>query len=113
MTTHLDETLICELRELMEDDFTVLLDAYLAEAPIQRAAIETAFEESDPEALRRTAHSLKGSSANIGATQLAQICHKIEESAHGADADQLAMLLSGLASEFDVVGEEIRGLYPA
>lgn len=111
MTKHLDDTLIGELRELMEDDFTVLLDAYLAEAPVQKAAIEAAFADADSEALRRTAHSLKGSSANIGATLLADACHRIEESAHRSDADQLASLLAGLAIEFDLVSEEVKGLY--
>lgn len=111
MTKHLDDTLIGELRELMEDDFAILLDAYLTEAPIQKAAIEEAFDDFDPDALRRSAHSLKGSSANIGATLLADVCHKIEASAHGANVDELAGLLAGLTLEFNQVSEEVRGLY--
>ncbi len=111
MTTHLDDQLIGELRELMEDDFTVLLDAYLAEAPVQRAAIEAAFEDRNAEELRRTAHSLKGSSANIGATLLADVCHRIEQSANQGEAEQLEILIKGLAREFDLVSEAVKGLY--
>lgn len=105
--SHLDQTLLNELRELMEDDFSVLLDAYLTEAPTQRQAIEDAYAGGDAETLRRCAHSLKGSSSNIGAAGLAGYCQKLEDQAHSGDSDVLAAVLGELQREYDAVYREI------
>lgn len=105
--THLDAAMLDELRELMEDDFGVLLDAYLSEAPLQRQAIEDARCADDADALRRSAHSLKGSSANIGAAALAQHCQRLEDQAASASGACLDSMLSELAEEYDAVYEEI------
>ena len=108
--SHLDQVLLNELRELMEDDFSVLLDAYLMESPTQRQAIETALSDGDVEALRRSAHSLKGSSSNIGASALAGYCRQLEEQAHQADSATLQAMLADLIQEFDAVYQEIGSL---
>jgi len=55
-----------------------LIDLYLEDAPHRLAAIEEALTRKDQRALKQAAHCLKGSSANLGALQVALICEELE-----------------------------------
>ncbi len=54
-----------------------LIDLYLEDAPHRLAAIEEALTRKDQPALKRAAHCLRGSSANLGALQVALICEEL------------------------------------
>ncbi len=54
------------------------------------AAMQTAVRERDPSALRSAAHTLKGSSATVGAEALAAACSDLE-GAHGWDDSQVLL----------------------
>jgi HPt (histidine-containing phosphotransfer) domain-containing protein len=55
-----------------------LVAAFLADAPDRMAALRHAVEASDPERLRREAHALRGYTASLGATELADLCQTLE-----------------------------------
>jgi len=55
------------------------------------------------EALRETAHSLKGSSATLGAGRLAQLCRRLEIVAHEGDLAGSKTLIEGIREEFATV----------
>ena len=58
-----------------------IVGVFLADAEAQRIAMENACAHGDAGALYRAAHTLKSSSAAVGATQLNQLCRSIEFSA--------------------------------
>jgi HPt (histidine-containing phosphotransfer) domain-containing protein len=58
-----------------------LVDEFLADAPAQLAAMRAAADAGDAERLVRPAHTLKGTSANLGAAELAAVCRTLEEQA--------------------------------
>ena len=62
-----------------------LIDTYLADASLQLAAMQAAASSGDAAALVRPAHSLKSSSANVGAMALADICRALEAAARTGD----------------------------
>jgi two-component system sensor histidine kinase/response regulator len=67
-----------------EPDLIVeLIDLYLEDAPRKLASMLEAVAGADEGALRRVAHSLKGSSASLGACRVAALCEKLER----ADCD--------------------------
>lgn len=72
----LDLEALAELRQVMDDEFEILLTTFLDDAVQRLAAIRAA--RSDTEALRRAAHAFKGSSSNIGAVELAERCFALE-----------------------------------
>ena len=91
----LDEAVVAELESSVQDDrpFVVeLVNAYLADGPTQVDAIEAAVAADDAAALVRPAHTLKSSSATVGAMRLAAAARELEmagragstESAHVA-----------------------------
>ncbi|MCP5249143.1 MAG: response regulator [Candidatus Accumulibacter sp.] len=55
-----------------------VIDAYLADAPLRLAQMHAAAAAVDGEALRKAAHAMKSSSANVGADRLAALCKALE-----------------------------------
>jgi len=81
MTTPVDTDNLNMLKELIGDDLKEILQAYLDTAPGLIGNIDQALSSNDHEQLRLHAHSLKGSSANIGAHDLSSYCAKLEQMA--------------------------------
>jgi HPt (histidine-containing phosphotransfer) domain-containing protein len=57
-------------------------------------------EKNDAGALERTAHTLKGSSSNMGATRMAAVCAELEEAGASGDLGRAPGLLARLEEEF-------------
>jgi PAS domain S-box-containing protein len=69
-----------------EDLFGQLTEIFLAELPARLDRLREAIAAADDEALRRAAHTLRGSSANVGAATLADLCARIEDAETGQAA---------------------------
>lgn len=96
----LDLDLLGELRDVMGDDFAILVASWRRDADMRLAGMKTALGENDAIELRHLAHSLKGSSANLGARNVASLCQEVEFLA----ADRR---LAGMQQRLDVLGEEV------
>ncbi len=59
-----------ELKDILGDGFTELVDTFLADAEKHVGYLEEFVCAGDLTALERPAHALKGSSANVGAMEL-------------------------------------------
>jgi HPt (histidine-containing phosphotransfer) domain-containing protein len=59
--------------------------------------------EGDWSTFERTAHTLKGASANVGATGLADVCASLELRAREAQLDDAGELLEQFAAQFERV----------
>ncbi|MCV6626658.1 MAG: Hpt domain-containing protein [Cellvibrionaceae bacterium] len=70
----LNQTLIDELKALMGADFSSLIETYMQDSQQRLAQMEVALAQGDMESLISNAHSLKGSSSNLGARQVEQSC---------------------------------------
>jgi two-component system, sensor histidine kinase and response regulator len=76
------------LRTLLEEgDFELseLIDLFVVGAPASMAEMRLALETSDPEHLVITAHTLKGTCGNFGATPLRELCAQIEQAGMSGD----------------------------
>ena len=86
----LDASVLDSLRELGGDDdpglLSELIGIFLEDAPLRMKEIESALASGDIKLLERAAHTLKSSSANIGARGLSSICRQMEDRARAADA---------------------------
>jgi len=77
----LDPAAFAHLLEITGDDLEFvdeLVDTYFDDAVAQLETMRQAAESGDAEALVRPAHSLKSSSANVGAAVLAEACRSLE-----------------------------------
>lgn len=103
---HLDPDVLSALREVMEDDFSTLVDTFLtdSEERLQQLAVAV-----DATRILETAHSFKGSSSNMGAVRLAELCHDLEQQAKEQNLSGIKTLIAEITREFAVV----RPLYEA
>ncbi|NJN51000.1 MAG: Hpt domain-containing protein [Gammaproteobacteria bacterium] len=104
----LDQVQIAELRELMAEDFDLLLETFLSDGEVRVA--ELASLVGNPEALRRAAHSLKGGASNIGAVALTALCLHLESLGAADAADAAHALVRAIRTEFDAVRDALTQL---
>jgi HPt (histidine-containing phosphotransfer) domain-containing protein len=77
----LDEAVLDELRASVEGDraFVIeLIEAYLADGAAHIEAIGAAVDAGDADALVRPAHTLKSSSATLGAARISTTARELE-----------------------------------
>lgn len=88
-----------------EPDFVVeLIDIYLNEVPRLFDTIRNAMTTNDRPIAKRAAHSLRGSSANLGVLQMAAIAGELEH-LENSSLTTAAELLRSLEDEFQRVKE--------
>jgi len=78
-----------------------VIHIYLEESPGLVGAIHQAILDRDANTLLESAHSLKSSSANLGAMQLSELSRELEALGNKADIDQASLLMDQLDSEFE------------
>mgnify|MGYP000899868575 CR=1 FL=1 len=77
-----------------------IIGLYLESSPQLLRQMREAVAAEDGEALRQAAHSLKSSSANLGATQLAAVCKQLEQRGREQRLTDSAELLRELETRY-------------
>ena len=103
---HLNRDVLVALQEVMEDEYPMLLDTFLADSEERLSLLR---QQKDAGQLMETAHSFKGSSSNMGAVRLADLCHELEHRAKEYTPSDLQKLIREIDREFAAV----RPLYEA
>jgi HPt (histidine-containing phosphotransfer) domain-containing protein len=80
-----------------------LIDTYVADAPLQLEALNSALAAGDVAELVRPAHTLKSASASLGALGLAERCRQLEQSAKTGSLEGAAQTIDGIAAEVERV----------
>ncbi len=109
----LDEATLSEVRESVEGDTAFvgeLITAYLADGTAHLAAIEAAVAAGDAAALVRPAHTLKSSSATVGAMRLSARARRLEEAGRSGSIDDEATRTDAgaLAADWQATSEALR-----
>jgi CheY-like chemotaxis protein len=103
----LDQQTIQSLQDILEDNFSTvwqdLIEQYLQSAEQLVDQVHTALDQGDAAQLRKVAHTLKSSSAALGAKTFSQICLKIEEASRSGQIQVVYSLLSVFDVEYDKV----------
>jgi len=106
----LDATIIGDLLDTMGGEFGDLVRVYLEDAPQRLRELESAAASGDAAAQVAPAHTLKSSSANIGATTLSDLARSIEHSARAGIATGPAEIAVGIRQEFERAAAELASL---
>ncbi|HNN29485.1 MAG TPA: Hpt domain-containing protein [Agitococcus sp.] len=104
---HLDMEQLNELKEVLEDEFQVLINTYLIDAQLRLKLIEEGLDTNNYEQVRLAAHSLKGASANIGALILAQLCEQLEHDCKLQKYSDLDTLVISVSEELSIINKEL------
>lgn len=82
---------------------TEMIDCYVEDAPKLLQAMASAFAQGDVIALRQAAHTLKSSSATLGATTLSHLCKELEAHSHSGNIDLGLEKVLRLVAEYERV----------
>lgn len=77
----LDTATLVDLEDIMGDELATLVDAYLRDGETRMRNMREAANRGDGTEVGKLAHSLKSSSANLGAIPLANRARQVEEAA--------------------------------
>ena len=103
-TTIIDPQAIESLRAISPDDsgefLHELIDIYLTDTPLRITEIEQSLAAQNAGDLSRAAHSIKGSSSNFGALELAAIACEIEHKGKAAAFAEVEARLPTLKEAF-------------
>lgn len=105
MSSHLDSSVLITLQDVMEDEYPTLLDVFLKDSEQRVAQLRHWLNSPEPDlqALSLDAHSFKGSSGNMGALQLSELCRQLEDQARRGQRDGLEQLIDQIDSEYFTV----------
>ncbi len=84
-----------------------VIQVYLTSTPGLLTAMRAGLEERNSEAIRQAAHSLKSASANLGATQLSEMCRALEGQARAGGCPESPVELDALDAAFQQVRREL------
>ncbi|MCO8163403.1 Hpt domain-containing protein [Pseudomonas sp. 21LCFQ010] len=93
----------------MEDEYLTLIDVFLSDSEQRLALLRQAARNlaggtsPDLTELGLAAHSFKGSSSNMGALRLSELCRQLEEQARRQVLDGLEELVSLIDSEYQAI----------
>jgi HPt (histidine-containing phosphotransfer) domain-containing protein len=110
----LDPEVVESLRQLTPpgepDVLGEILSLFLDEVPKKIATLRSAVTSGDAVKVQRTAHSLKGSTGNIGARAMYEVCRQLDDQAKFGELARLQPLIDALQAEYRKVEVEIRRL---
>jgi len=80
-----------------------IINLYLENSPGLIETVRKSVEQEDGAALCEADHSLKSSSANLGAVNMAAVCKKLEEMGREGRTDAAKTLIGRMESEYKSV----------
>lgn len=101
MTINLE--ILNELKDIMEDDFDELISLFISDGQAQIDKLKNAIASSKTIDVRQIAHTLKGSSANIGMFDLSESCQALEDKAADALFEGADESLEKIINDFNEV----------
>lgn len=110
----IDPRTIQELRDLGGEDepelLAELIGIFLEDAPLRMKDITEGLAHGDLARVERGAHTLKSSSANIGALSLSDLCRRIVECARTSRTQELPDLCEASVGALANASNELREL---
>ena len=100
-----DPVIFQQLREMLnqEEILAEVIQHYLEDTPKLLQDLSDGITQGETELVTRTAHTLKSSSAMVGATRLAHLCQELEAKAKRENREATAVLFSQIKVEYEPV----------
>ena len=100
---HLDIGALQDLKEIMENEFETLVNTFIQDSQNKVEELDAILQQQDCDALRKVAHSLKGSSSNVCAFRLSELARQLEMMGKEETLDGADDVLVSLREEFQTV----------
>jgi HPt (histidine-containing phosphotransfer) domain-containing protein len=93
---------------LDEDEYQELLELFIETTETDTSKLREGIKKNDPEITEKAAHSIKGSSGNLGLTEIYEISSKLVETARSGELHGLDKTLKLLEKQLEEVRVLIR-----
>lgn len=104
----IDGAMLAQLQELLGERFAELIDRFINDGTRRMTLLQSAVPVRDFEVIHAEAHGLKGSSRNIGANDLGNICGELEQRGRDGDTTDVDTLFAAVEQEFAAVCDVLR-----
>ena len=108
--SHIDMEFLAEIREDLEEDFPEFVESFCVDADVHIATLQVAIREDDARTLFECGHTLKSSSAYVGAVRLSELFAELEGKGRSGTTTGAAPVLDEATIEFSVVRGELRSI---
>ncbi|HUI39407.1 MAG TPA: Hpt domain-containing protein [Methanothrix sp.] len=110
----IDRSVLASLQELQDEgepDIVVeVAELFIKHAPDKLLAIEKAAENADAKGMQIAAHSLKSSSAYIGAMRLSAMCKELEQAGRSEALEGAKKKAETIKAEYERARNELESL---
>jgi len=107
----IDPEAIDHLRSLNPGDndefLREIIGIFLEDTPLRIAELDTSLAASDKERFTRAAHSIKGSSANLGALALRSVAEKLEHHSNHEGLTNVSGMIADINTQFALARDEL------
>lgn len=107
----LDRDMLNELVDVMGREFRTLVNSFIQDGDRRIATLEQAIREGDAERVREVAHGFKGSSSNLGAPRLADLCMKLESLGRHARLEEAGPTLDEMREAYRRARRELNDFF--
>ncbi|MBA4367752.1 MAG: hypothetical protein C0403_08960 [Desulfobacterium sp.] len=90
---------------LEESEFIELVELFLSTVKLDLEKLTTAYQSGDFEAVAESAHSLKGSSGNLGFTELSVLSKNAEDKGRENDLSGFAEIIDSMSQQIGKIKE--------
>lgn len=108
---HLDREVLESIRAMQrpghDDILSLVITTYLDSSPALVKTMREAIRHGDHESCMKAAHSLKSSSANIGADHLSELARQMESRCRAHTFEKINDMIIELEKEFSLVAAEL------
>jgi len=106
----IDSRLVSDLMDIMGAEFAELVRVYLEDTPKALSQLERAAQTNDVESLIAPSHSLKSTSANLGALRLSDMAKRLEHGARMGELGEPALLVAQIYNEYQRAAQQLKQL---
>ena len=107
MDSVVNTAILEQLREMLGDDFGLIIDSFHEEGSALMASMENASETSNMRVMKEGAHAMKSMSGNVGAMGLSDLSDQLQIAAANEDAVTVAELWPQVRSLYSAAVEEL------
>lgn len=108
----IDGAMLAQLQELLGERFAELIDRFVSDGTRRMTLLRAAVPTRDFDVIHSEAHGLKGSSRNIGANDLGDVCGELEQRGRDSDESGVDTLFAAVELEFAAVCDILRTYCP-
>ena len=111
MNSCLNLDILNELVDIMGDDMEMLINSYIEDSEEKLGQLSNMSLETQQEDIFRMAHSLKGSSRNVGVVSFSDYCEVMENKARKGELTQDDFVMNDVISLFNCAKTELLQRY--